>query len=87
MFSVETQFFHCLLCTVYPSLPALDSFPLLFFSMKRGPGALFVLPKKISLQVRLLFSTWPSFWSLKRKYLQDRCLRGLQGVLCRVRKA
>ena len=60
-----TQFFSCLPSMVYPPLPALDSSP--FFSMKRGPAAVSLLPKTIFLQVRLLFSTWHFFFlSVKR---------------------
>ena len=78
-----TQFFHCLPSTVYPLSPLL-TLPL-FFSMKRGPAAVSLLPKTIFLQVRLLFSTWYFFFlSVKRHCLQGCCLGGVQGVLRRV---
>ena len=71
---------NCLPSTVYPPLPA----PL-FFSMKRGPAAVSLLPKTTFLQVHLLFSTWQFFFlSVKRHCLQGWCLGGVQGVLRRV---
>ena len=61
-FSVGDPIF--LLSTVYglPPLSPLSTLPLFFFSMKRGPAAVSLLPKSIFLQVRLLFSTWHFFF-------------------------
>ena len=60
-FSVGDPIFP--LSTVYglPPLSLLSTLPL-FFSMKRGPAAVSLLPTTIFLQVRLLFSTWQFFF-------------------------